>query len=90
MDDVVRMVCLQSLNISVNGTMNVKKEDMQRNLREVRIYDFVYQMLVENTDSDWEYQRYDDMFAGGVNRTYQFYNHQGDMALVTVFFVPNY
>ena len=38
---------------------------MQRNIREVRIYDFIYQLLLEYTDSNWEYKRYDDMFAKG-------------------------
>ena len=90
MDNVVRGVYLRTLNISVNGKTIVEKEDIDRNIREVRLYNFVYQMLVENTDSDWEYQRHNDMFAGGIQRTYQFYNHQGDMAVVTIFFVPNY
>ena len=48
MDNVVRTVCLQDLDISVNGKTIFEKEDMQRNLRETRIYDFIYQMLVEN------------------------------------------
>ena len=88
MDNVVRTVCLHNLNISVNGKTIFAKEHIQRNIREARIYDFVYQMLVENTDSDWEYERYDDMYARGIQRTYQFYNSHGDMAVVTVFFAP--
>ena len=90
MDPVVRGVYLRSLNISVNGRTIVEKEDIDKNIREVRLYHFVYQTLVENTDSDWEYHGHDDMFARGVNRTYQFYNSQGDTALITIFFVPNY
>ena len=88
MDNVVRTVCLQDLNISVNGKTIFEKEHIQRNIREARIYDFVYQMLVENTDSDWEYERYDDMYGRCIERTCQFYNPQGDMAIITVFFVP--
>ena len=90
MDNVARVVCLQNLNISINGETIFKEEEMQRNIRKVHIYDFIYQMLVENTDSDWEYERYDDMYGRGIKRTYQFYNPQGDMAIVTVFFVPYY
>ena len=91
MDNVARVVCLQNLNISVNGETifeNPEKEQIRRNLRETHIYDFVYQMLVENTDSDWKYESYDDMYARGIRRRYRFYNPQGDMAVVTVFFVP--
>ena len=88
MDNVVRTVCLQDLNISVNGKTIFEKEHIQRNIREARIYDFVYQMLVENTDSNWKYESYDDMFSRGIRRRYLFYNPQGDMAVITVFFVP--
>ena len=52
MDNVARVVCLQNLNISVNGETIFKEEEMQRNIRKVHIYDFVYQKLVENTDSN--------------------------------------
>ena len=86
MDNVARVVCLQNLNISVNGETIFKEEEMQRNIRKVHIYDFVYQKLVENTDSNWKYESYDDMFSRGIRRRYLFYNPQGDMAVVTVFF----
>ena len=83
-------VYIGNVKIEVDNKIVFKQDDMQKQTREAHVYDFAHQLLLEHTNSNWDYDRSYDSCARGIFRTFNFNTPQGDNAQVEVFFIPHH